>query len=405
MLNARSMRLRALAFTSLGHFSNDFTTLLFSVLIIYYNKDFGLSLALLGVVAIAYNTISGFLSTPVGRFADRTRMYRGLMAVGIAVLGVSMILFAISFVSGTFIIPAMLTAAILLGIGEAFYHPLGASVINIVYSDNSASALGVNGSFGSIGRALLPIVLIPLILKIGEFYALLILGAYAILAGMVIFLGLGFLKAGETRRKDTAIKAVSNRKAFRRYRPMLVILVAMVFVKAMFLVGTTTYISEYLLTQTHSEIMVSYVLTLSFVAAIVGQPIFGKLTDMYGGKATISITTAFSALLFLLFMLSGSDLVLIVVFYAIFIFLSFTGFPVLLGYVNQVVPKDITTTAHGMVWGIGNTVGGAAGIAVMSLLLYLGVSLTHTMWVMLAFGIASICFIPFIPGEGKKHIK
>lgn len=399
------MRLRALAFTSLGHFSNDFTTLLFSVLIIYYNKDFGLSLALLGVVAIAYNTISGFLSTPVGRFADRTRMYRGLMATGIAILGLSMILFAMSFVSGTFIIPAMLAAAILLGIGEAFYHPLGASVLNMVYSDKSASALGINGSFGSIGRSLLPIVLIPLILKIGEFYALLILGAYAMLAGMAIFLGLGFLKAGETRKTDTTIKAANNRKALRRYRPMLVILVAMVFVRAMFLLGTTTYISEYLLNQTGSEIMVSYVLTLSFVAAILGQPVFGKLTDMYGGKATIGITTVFSALLFFLFMLSGSDLALIIVFYAIFIFLSFTGFPVLLGYVNQIVPKDITTTAHGMVWGIGNTVGGAAGIAVMSILLYLGVSLTHTMWAMLAFGIASICFIPFIPEGGKNRMK
>ena len=405
MLKEGSMRLRALAFTSLGHFSNDFTTLLFSVLIIYYNKDFGLSLALLGVVAIAYNTISGFLSTPVGRFADRTRMYRGLMATGIAILGLSMILFAMSFVSGTFIIPAMLAAAILLGIGEAFYHPLGASVLNMVYSDKSASALGINGSFGSIGRSLLPIVLIPLILKIGEFYALLILGAYAMLAGMAIFLGLGFLKAGETRKTDTTIKAANNRKALRRYRSMLVILVAMVFVRAMFLLGTTTYISEYLLNQTGSEIMVSYVLTLSFVAAILGQPVFGKLTDMYGGKATIGITTVFSALLFFLFMLSGSDLALIIVFYAIFIFLSFTGFPVLLGYVNQIVPKDITTTAHGMVWGIGNTVGGAAGIAVMSILLYLGVSLTHTMWAMLAFGIASICFIPFIPEGGKNRMK
>ena len=77
----------------------------------------------------------------------------------------------------------------------------------------------------------------------------------------------------------------------------------------------------------------------------------------------------------------------------------------LLGYVNQIVPKDITTTAHGMVWGIGNTVGGAAGIAVMSILLYLGVSLTHTMWAMLAFGIASICFIPFIPEGGKNRMK
>jgi hypothetical protein len=32
-------RLKALIFTSLGHSTNDFTTLLFSILIIYYNKD------------------------------------------------------------------------------------------------------------------------------------------------------------------------------------------------------------------------------------------------------------------------------------------------------------------------------------------------------------------------------
>jgi hypothetical protein len=76
---------------------------------------------------------------------------------------------------------------------------------------------------------------------------------------------------------------------------------------------------------------------------------------------------------------------------------------VLLGYVNQIVPKDIATTAHGMVWGIGNTLGGAAGIAVMSLLLYLGVSLTETMWAMLIFGVASALFIPLIPGKDRKR--
>ncbi len=403
MPNEGSMRLRALAFTSLGHFSNDFTTLLFSVLIIYYNKDFGLGLALLGVIAIAYNVISGFLSTSIGRFADRTRTHRILMAMGIVILGLSMVLFAVSFVSGTYIIPVILAAAILLGIGESFYHPLGASILNRVYSKKSASALGINGSFGSVGRSLLPIVLIPLILLVGKFYALLILGAYAMLAGGAIFIGLGFLKAEETRKVDTARKAYSNKVALKRYRPMLIALVSMVFIRSMFLSGTITYISEYLLVQTGSEILVGYVLTLSFITAILGQPIFGKLTDIYGGKATIGITTVFSALFFLLFMLSGSHMALITIFYALFIFLSFTGFPVLLGYVNQIVPKDIATTAHGMVWGIGNTLGGAAGIAVMSLLLYLGVSLTATMWAMLIFGVASALFIPLIPGKDRKR--
>ncbi len=403
MPNEGSMRLRALAFTSLGHFSNDFTTLLFSVLIIYYNKDFGLGLALLGVIAIAYNVISGFLSTSIGRFADRTRTHRTLMAMGIVILGLSMVLFAVSFVSGTYIIPAILAAAILLGIGESFYHPLGASILNRVYSKKSASALGINGSFGSVGRSLLPIVLIPLILVVGKFYALLILGAYAMLAGGAIFIGLGFLKAEEARKADTARKAYNNKVALKRYSPMLIALVSMVFIRSMFLSGTITYISEYLLVQTGSEILVGYVLTLSFITAILGQPIFGKLTDIYGGKATIGITTVFSAFFFLLFMLSGSYIVLITIFYALFIFLSFTGFPVLLGYVNQIVPKDIATTAHGMVWGIGNTLGGAAGIAVMSLLLYLGVSLTETMWAMLIFGVASALFIPLIPGKDRKR--
>lgn len=391
-----------MAFTSLGHFSNDFTTLLFSVLIIYYSRDFGIGLAVLGAIAIAYNIISGFLSTPVGRFADRTGMHRWLMAGGILILGLSLVLFAVSFVSGQYLIPVMLAAVFLLGIGEAFYHPLGASILNKAYPKGSASALGINGSFGSVGRALLPIVLIPLILLVGKFYALIILGIYALVAGMAIFFGLGFLKNGETHVAGKAKKAADNKSMLIRYRPILIAVVALVFVRAMFLLGTTTYISEYLLSRTGSEIMVGYILTISFITAIIGQPVFGKLTDIYGGKATIGVTTILSALFFLLFMLSGSNILLVTFFYSIFIFLSFTGFPVLLGYVNQIVPKEIATTAHGMVWGIGNTIGGAAGIAVMSLLLFLGLSLTSTMWAMLVFGVASIFFLPFIPGRENQ---
>ena len=56
----------------MGHFSNDGNFLLFPVLITYYSLIPGISLILLGAIAIIYNALSGLLSTPIGRFADRT---------------------------------------------------------------------------------------------------------------------------------------------------------------------------------------------------------------------------------------------------------------------------------------------------------------------------------------------
>jgi MFS family permease len=400
MGTSKAGRLKALVFTSLGHFTNDFTTLLFSILIIYYNKDFGLGLAFLGAVAIAYNIISGFLSTPIGRFADKTRQYPMLIAFGIIILGVSMVIFSFSFESSRYTVPIMGFAVIFLGIGQAFYHPLGASVLEEIYSEKSSLMMGINGSFGSIGRSLLPIVLIPLILVIGAPDALAVLGIYAIFSGIIIFFGLASMKRWGKKLKETEKKS-DPKISIGKYKPVLILLTLLVFVRAMFLIGTTTYISEYLLTRVGSEITVGYILTISFVTAILGQPLFGRLTDKYGGKLTIAITTVFSTLTFIAFMLSGSDVLFLIISYASFVFLAFTGFPVLLGYVNQIIPSKITTTAHGIVWGLGNTVGGATGIAVMSILILEKISLTETMWAMVLFGIASIFFIPFIPGRKR----
>jgi MFS family permease len=191
-------------------------------------------------MAIAYNIISGFLSTPIGKFADKTRRYPMLIALGIVILGISMILFSFSFEFSRYVIPIMGFAVIFLGVGQAFYHPLGASVLEEAYSDRSSLMMGINGSFGSMGRSLLPIVLIPLILFVGVSYALAILGIYAILTGAIIFFGLASMKKWNKKIKET--KRKSNLKiSTGKYKPILTLLTLLVFVRAMFLIGTTTY--------------------------------------------------------------------------------------------------------------------------------------------------------------------
>ncbi len=398
-LSERGIQARSITFTSLGHLSNDLNILLFSVLITYYYKDFGISLALLGAVAILYNILSGFLSTPVGRYADKTRHYRTLMTIGMIIIGVSVVTFAFSFKISGMVLPLMIISAIVLGVGQAFYHPIGASILHITYKEKAASALGINGSFGSIGRSILPVALVPLIIFYGEFHALIFLAAYMFVVSLVLYLGLGFLKGQEvgSSNKESASESNNRKVQMAKYRGILSILVTIVFIRAMFLTGTTTYISQYLVEELHSEVIMSYVLTLSFITAVVGQPVFGKITEMKGGRFSIIITTVFSAIFFVFFMLSKANAILDTVSYALFVFMAFTGFPVLLGYVGQIVPREISTTSNGLVWGLGNTVGGGVGIGVMSLLLLIKVSLVDTMWIMLIFAVVSIVLLPLLP--------
>ena len=61
---------RALLFTSLTHFANDGNFLLFSILIVFFAKLPGVSIAFLGMNAILYNVLYGVISLPVGKFAD-----------------------------------------------------------------------------------------------------------------------------------------------------------------------------------------------------------------------------------------------------------------------------------------------------------------------------------------------
>lgn len=398
---------KSLVFTSLGHFANDGNFLLFPTLIAYYKIIPNVSIAFLGVMAIVYNLLSGLLGPSIGKLADRIDHDGALIFLGILLEGFSAIIFGVAFVFQLYADYIILVASVILGIGQAFYHPIGASILAFTYGKkNSSSAMGINGSFGSLGRALIPSLLVYSMLFLGKFHGLIVIGIYTIIASFVILTGLSFFKRSKYIKIDSVKHSRNGEESkadaaeYRKYRKFLYILTAIVFIRSFFLLGTVTFTPDYFDNVFHSKIIMGDIVTISFLGAVFGQPYFGTVVRKYGGKFTIAVTTIASTVFFGL-MLITDNIYLVTVIYLIYAIFAFTSFPVLLGYVAQTIPNKFSTRSNALVWSFGNIVGGAIGIAIVTLLLYVHVSLLTALIIMLIFSVISIIMLPLLPSKKK----
>ena len=394
--------IRSLIFTSMGHFSNDGNFLLFPVLITYYSLIPGISLILLGAVAIIYNALSGLLSTPIGRFADRTDRDAFLLALGIGINGISVGAFAIPFLDHTLTVPAIVIGSVLLGFGQSFYHPLGATIISESFEKKTATKmLGINGSFGSLGRAVFPTIIVAIMILVGDAMGLFVIMLYLLIFALVIYGGLrNFRRNPDKPKREKSGSNIESRSIVKKYSKFLYILTMVVFIRAMFLTGTITFVPTFLTSVYHSRTVAVAIVTVSFVTAVFGQPYFGSLTSRFGGRKIVTFTTIISGIAFASFIFFATNIILSGISFAVFAFVTYSGFPVLLGYVGQVVPREISTTSNALVWGFGNTLGGAVGIAVIDGFKVF-VSLGDSMTLMLIFALAAILMLPLIPKNNR----
>lgn len=392
-------RKRALLFTSLTHFANDGNFLLFSILIVFFAKLPGVSLAFLGVNAILYNVIYGVISLPIGKFADRLNNDRFLLSLGIALEGLAAFFFGFGFIYTGYYAVFIILGSIALGSGQAFYHPIGASVLSFVYeSRDLGKILGINGAFGSLGRALMPSVITFLLLFFGGFKGMEVIAVYVWILSMVIYFGMsGFARPFKKQKK---IK--KNSSLPKDIKKNLYLALLPIFLKGAFIMGTVTFIAEYIDKITGSAAFTGIILTVSFIPAILGQPLFGYITTIKGGRFTIAITSFFSFLAFLLFLSTG-NIIILTFAYAVLAFLIFTGFSVLLDYTYQLVPKEYYSTAYSLVWGIGNILGGAFGIALMTYFLTF-TSIVTSMYYMAIVLFISMLFLPLLPSPKKSKL-
>lgn len=386
---------RILGITSLAHFANDGTSLIFPLLIVYYHSLFNVGLVFLGILSIIYTLFSGLLSPFIGDFADKHDLDRELISFGIFLEAISFLLFGISFGFPSVIYLLTVIASVLLGVGEAFYHPIGGAILSRSFKERAGRALGINGSMGSIGRAIMPSIVTLFIVLLGEVTGLITLSVYMLAVSLVIFFGLSFYKKG-IKSDIRSEKEKLDRKLYK----FLIILGILVFIRSMFSTGVTTFTGQFIYDIYSSRTLSGIFLTAGFLGSVFGQSVFGFLTEKKGGRYSFTLTSILSIVFFVLFLLFDTSLILSAVFYTLFTFAAFTAFPVLLGYVSQTFPKSFYTVANSYVWGIGVTIGGAVGNAMITALIGIHYDLLLSFYIMVGLAVISTLLIPLIP-KGK----
>ncbi len=399
MSYTQHQKTRSLAFTSLGHFVNDGNFLLISLLLVYYLAVPQVNLAFVALMAAGYNLISGLSSIAVGYVADVTGKDGHLISLGIFLQAVAIFLFAMPFRYPDYWFQSVLTGSILLGFGQAFYHPLGASILRSTYGAAKAPlVMGINGSMGSIGRAMIPFVLAVMILSFGKFYGFVFLSVYTVIGAILILLGLfDFRKEGVLpKQKHTKEKTPAGRE----YWIFMSFLSTVIFLRSVFMGGSVLYIGRYLFDIFGSEFLLALFLALTLIPPIIGQPLLGAITTLKGGRFATNLTGITSTIFFMLFLLTTNPIAM-GLFFMVFSFMGFSLFPVMLGYIGQQVREGQGSVSNSIAWGLGNSLGFAVGALVMTF--WTGMyGIPSGMWLMLAFGaVSTIIFISFRPDLNK----
>ncbi len=397
---------RLLGITSLAHFLNDGVVFFIPVIGDLLSQDHHASTVMITAMLTTFYVTSAGFGIAVGLVADAIGR-RGLMiAVGIATLGVSLLGFYSSLALAG--IPSdvlMVLAAAVAGVGSSFYHPLGGSLLQLGFPAGSrGKALGVNGAFGSVGRALYPaLFFVVAAMGISRPATTVVFAVLSLLAAVVVAVELpgeaSTARAGRLTRSAVVAEAAETAKGAgaadghavtpgaetapaagspspgASLRSLLsrsvIALMGIAFLRSLAFIGIVSWVPIYLTAERHAGISagLGVAVTVMYAGGILGQPVFGLLVDRFDKRLVLAVDSLGSAggvFWFLSTAGHGSEALLSLVVFGLF---TFSGFPLLLSLAADYVPRESSTTGNALVWGVGSTGGQALGPLAVSLLM------------------------------------
>ena len=266
---------------SVSHFLNDTMQSLIPSLYPILKQSYALDFAQIGLITLAFQFTASLLQPVIGHFTDKKAQPFSLAAgMGFTFFGLLLLSVAQHYI-------IILAAAALVGLGSAVFHPESARIARLASGGRYGFAQSVFQVGGSLGTSMGPLLAALIVVPFGQ-PSIAWFSSIAFLAILILWrIGLWY-RPQITAKKAAPPEAHPDAPSSRRVLIALVVLVALLFSKQLYVSSLSSYYLFYLIDKFGVSTQTAQVYLFIFLAAnAVGALFGGPLGDRFGRKYVI----------------------------------------------------------------------------------------------------------------------
>ncbi len=275
-----------IAAISVCHLLNDMLQSLLPAIYPILKDNYGLDFGQIGLLTFTFQFTASLLQPVVGLYTDRKPQPYSLPAgMGFTLIGLLILSRAGSY-------PVLLLGAALIGTGSAVLHPESSRVARMASGGRHGLAQSLFQVGGNLGSALGPLLAAFVVLRYGQ-PSVAWFAAAALFAMLILFrVGHWYKDQGLGRQRSQARSAVAESGFTRRQvSPALVVLIALIFSKFVYMASMTSYYMFYLIDQFGVSVRSAQIHLFVFLAAVAfGTVAGGAIGDRFGRKLVIWVS-------------------------------------------------------------------------------------------------------------------
>jgi FSR family fosmidomycin resistance protein-like MFS transporter len=387
---------------SFCHLLNDMMQSLVPALYPILKDSYGLTFSQVGLITLAFQCTASMLQPLVGLYTDRHPQPYSLTA------GISLTLVGLLLMSRASTYPAILLAAMLIGMGSSIFHPEASRVARMAAGGRYGLAQSLFQAGGNIGSASGPLLAAFVVVTHGQASIAWFSGA-ALIAIFVLLLIGGWYARHRTparpgpRTLATAVVSATAPRPHTLSRGKVIqavaILVALLFSKNVYSASLGSYYTFYLIDKFHLPVEVAQFYLFAFLAGIVAGTLAGGAVGDRVGRIPVMWFSILGALPFAL-LLPHANLFWTGILAVLIAMIMASAFSAILVYAQELLPGQVGLAA-GMFYGFSFGLGGLGAAALGKLADLTSIATVYRVCPFLLFLGLLTAFLPRRPGASR----
>jgi FSR family fosmidomycin resistance protein-like MFS transporter len=349
---------------SFCHLLNDMMQSLVPALYPILKTSHGLTFSQVGLITLAFQCTASMLQPLVGLYTDRRPQPYSLTA------GISLTLIGLLLMSRASTYPAILFAAMLIGMGSSIFHPEASRVARMAAGGRYGLAQSLFQVGGNIGSASGPLLAAFVVVPHGQSSIAWFSGAALVAIVVLLLVGGWYARHRTPRRREprppaaAVVSATAPRQSAlprRKVIQAVAILVALLFSKNVYSASLGSYYTFYLIDKFHLPVGTAQIYLFAFLAGIVAGTLAGGAVGDRVGRIPVIWFSILGALPFAL-LLPHATLFWTGILAVLIAMIMASAFSAILVYAQELLPGRVGLAA-GMFYGFSFGLGGLGAAA------------------------------------------